>query len=112
VTFRGVPNWIPPPTPAQPGGLALGSVVYSALGDAGIFQTGVRWVYSPGIGRDEFPPHRALAGDFFDYLPTGDGWYPGDHKGCMCHDEPVLRSPDGRFVARAVLNPPNSLANR
>jgi hypothetical protein len=82
-------------------------VVYSALGDAGIFQTGVQWVYSPGISRDGFPPHRELAGTFHEFVPTESGYYPGDHKGCLCHDEPILRSPDGRFIPRELLQPPN-----
>ena len=111
MTFRSIPNWVPlpPPTAAQPGGLALGTLTMSALGDAGILATGQRWVYAPGISRDEFPPHRALAGTFHDTLPTGDGWYPSDHRGCLCTAEPVLRSPDGRFVSPDVLNPPGRL---
>lgn len=79
----------------------------SSLQDAGIITTGVRWIYSPGISRDEFPPHRALAGKFFDVLPAEGRWYPGDHKGCLCHDQPVLRGPEGRFISRDALNPPD-----
>jgi hypothetical protein len=107
VSFRGIPNWIPPPTPTQPGGLALGSITLSALRDVGISQAGIQWVYSPGVSRSEFPPHRALAGMFFDFLPTPDGWYPGDHKGCLCGDVPVLRGAGGRFVTRDLLQPPD-----
>jgi hypothetical protein len=81
----------------------------SALQDAGVALTGYQWVYSPGIARNEFPPHRALAGVFVDFMPTSEGWYPGDHKGCMCSTRLILRGPDGRFLPAEILNPPNAL---
>lgn len=91
-----------PPRTGDPGGFGLGRRVTGELAQLGISQTQWRWKY--GIGsRDSFPPHLNLAGAFLEQLPTDDGWYPGDHKGCMCTSVPVLRGSDGRFVTPGVL---------
>lgn len=89
----------------KPQGKALGRIVLSKLEAAGVYVTGYRWVYRPHIVRPTgpFPAHRALAGEYVESIPTVDGWEPGDHTGCSCDSQPVMRSPDGRFLPQAAL---------
>lgn len=77
----------------------------SQLEAAGVYVTGYRWVYRTHLLRPTgpFPEHRALAGEYVDTIPTADGWEPGDHRGCRCSSQPVLRSPQGRFLPQAML---------
>lgn len=113
-----------------PRGLALGRATVSRLAEAGITVAGIRWVYSPETPRDEFPPHRELAGRFYDSVPVVNetlnspaytrkdgtkgnswgtwqrwesGWFPGDHPGCGRPDD------TGEVVCRsqAVLRGPD-----
>jgi len=83
-------------------GVALSTGVLDALKTLGVRIVQCRWRY--GIGArlfGPFQPHYELAGAFttleghagagFDGF---DGWYPGDHKGCLCSVVPVF-GPDG-----------------
>lgn len=91
---------LPVPTLGDPGGYALSVTVLDALGRVGVRATGWRWAYNTAIPRPtgSFGPHRELAGAHLIELPSPDGWYPGDHRGCCCEAVPVLRGPDGRFA--------------
>jgi hypothetical protein len=94
----------PAPQLNDPGGFALSASVLASLSTVGIRQTGWRWRYNSAVNRPtgSFGPHLELAGSFVQTLPTDEGWTPGDHNGCRCQAAPVLRGPDGRFLATAV----------
>lgn len=88
------------PQLGDPGGFALGPRTFQTLEAAGIRQTGWQWRYNTNLSRPtrSYPPHRDRAGNFIVTFPD-DGYYPGDHKGCLCQATPVLHGPDGRFVS-------------
>lgn len=91
---------LPVPQLGNPGGFALGERVLNTLGAVGVRQTGWRWRYNTQVPRPTggFPPHLELAGAHLTELPADGGFYPGDHRGCLCDAVPVLRGPDGRFL--------------
>jgi hypothetical protein len=50
-----------------------------------------RWRYGTHFRGRPFPPHEGLDGRYMTTFGTLDGYYPGDHKGCLCMIEPVYR---------------------
>jgi hypothetical protein len=95
-----VADRLPVPRLNDPGGFALGERVLSALTTVGVRQTAWRWRYNTQVPRPtgSFEPHRELAGSHLQELPSEEGYWPGDHHGCLCEAVPVLRGPDGRFL--------------
>ncbi len=91
----------PIPELNDPGGFALSGRVLAALSVIGVRATGWRWRYNTSVPRPtgSYGPHLELAGAHLPSLPTEEGLYPGDHSGCRCESVPVLRGPDGRFLA-------------
>lgn len=71
-----------------------------ALAAKGVTLAAWQWAYRVDIRREHpFRDHRELAGAMFVELPTPGGWWPGDHKGCLCDAVPRLRDlGTGRFV--------------
>lgn len=89
-------------TPA--GGVATGERMRRTMRTRGAEVQGFRWVYGPGIRQTKFEPHRRLDGREFDnfdddVLANTTGWppfafyMPGDHAGCKCDVEPIIRAP-------------------
>jgi hypothetical protein len=62
-----------------------------------------RWRYGTHFRAREFEPHTHLDGRFMTSMGTLDGYYPGDHKGCLCLVEPVfVRSNTREFIRVSV----------
>jgi len=90
------------PFPEAPpaAGFATGPLTLEALATRGVTLAGWQWAYRVDIRRDHpFHDHRVLAGQVFAELPTPSGWWPGDHRGCLCDAVPKLRDTGtGRFA--------------
>lgn len=78
-------------------GMALSPGVLDGLANQGRRVVQCRWRYGDAQREHPFVPHRKLAGKFT--TPEGragpgfdgfTGWYPGDHKGCLCSLVPVF----------------------
>ena len=74
----------PPPTGYDPRGFAVGVTSTEQLAAQGLRLRQWRWRYGADVRERPFEPHRELAGRFMTLDGTLDGWYPGDHKGCLC----------------------------
>jgi hypothetical protein len=73
-------------------GIGTGPLILDALAQHGGAVDGWRWVHdSP---EHPFPPHEALDGaeaaTIDEFAIDFDGW-PGDHLGCLCILEPLVR---------------------
>lgn len=90
----------PPPTAYDPRGFAVGVLSHELLADAGLHLGQWRWRYGPDFRANPFPPHKALDGRFVAAEGVLDGFYPDDHKGCLCALSPVWRVADTGRVAR------------
>lgn len=90
-----------PPQPCEPAafdGFALSPRIIRQLATvAGLRITQCRWRYGDiALRKQPFPPHLELAGRYtkpdgrvgggFD----GSGWFPGDHRGCLCSLVPIF----------------------
>lgn len=89
--------------PSAYSGFLTGRLTLDELAKRGVWVSACRWRYGPEVRRAPFPPHRELAGRTVTSSRVGfgfhgDGWYPGDHAGCLCQIVPVLRDRDGRFA--------------
>lgn len=76
-------------------GVATGPYVAEALGAAGQEVAGWRWVHDDPA--HPFPPHVALDGAeaaTAEEFGIGFGGWPGDHAGCLCVLEPLVRRVD------------------
>lgn len=82
----------PPPTGYDPRGYAVGVLANRAIERRGLRLTQWRWRYGREHRDSPFQPHRELAGRFMKLDGTLNGWYPGDHKGCLCAVAPVYRA--------------------
>lgn len=76
-------------------GIGTGPLVLDILQQQGAEIAGWRWVHdSP---EHPFPPHVALNGaeasTIEEFGISFDGW-PGDHAGCLCQLEPLVRRPN------------------
>lgn len=78
-------------------GVALSTGVLDAMANEGRRITQCRWRYGDAMRLHPFPPHRSLAGKFTTitgHAGSGfdgfSGYYPGDHKGCLCSLVPVF----------------------
>jgi len=97
--------WISPGTEV-PGGVAAGPRILGAMRDAGVEVHAYRWVYGPALRAHPFLPHLALDGLTFESFtsdqlqvvggfPPRSHYLPGDHVGCVCDVEPLLRAMQG-----------------
>jgi len=91
------------------GGIGTGELLHTEMRDAGVQFKGYRWVYGPGLRRQNFQPHLSLDGqEFASYdspeMVNGSGWppfgfyFPGDHFGCQCDSVPFLIPADTPVV--------------
>ena len=81
----------------DPRGFATGSMVTAMISSAhDITLQQWRWRYGTAFRRRSFDPHRQLDGQFMTATGTLNGYYPGDHKGCLCLAEPVFVEVDTR----------------
>ena len=86
-------------------GFALSPGLIRLLGVFGIHIVECRWRYGDvALRRTPFPPHVDNAGEVTSVDGrvgegfNGDGWYPGDHAGCLCRLVPIF----GRGPVRTV----------
>ena len=96
---------LPPPSRQNPGGFGSGRHTLDALeSQRKVVLAGWQWAYGALLNRKHpYLEHHALRGGFFLDLPTPGGYWPGDHKGCLCEAVPRLRdSVTGRFVRAAT----------
>jgi hypothetical protein len=71
-------------------GVALSPGVLDAMATKGTMIQRCRWRYGDAFRAHPFPPHRRLAGVFTTPDGRAQGWYPGDHKGCLCSVVPTF----------------------
>lgn len=93
----------PPPRPDgfDPRGFAVGVLANRLLERAGLRLRQWRWFYGAlSLRENPFEDHVALNGKFVNLEGAASGFYPGDHKGCMCSLEPVYQR-EGQGVALA-----------
>jgi ADP-ribosyltransferase exoenzyme len=91
----------PPPTGYDPRGFAVGVLTTQGLAEQGIRLQEWRWRYGPAMRENPYPKHRELDGRFVTLEGTLDGFYPGDHKGCLCSVVPVYATGDpSRVMSR------------
>lgn len=92
----------PPPTGHDPRGFAVGVLSNRQLRRGGLRLRQWRWRYgSPADRANPFPDHVALEGRFMSLDGVVDGFFPGDHAGCLCSVEPVYqREGEGRALPR------------
>lgn len=85
--------------PTLVAGIGVSDPSFDVLAEAGIGTEAWRWVYGV-YPRMPFPPHKQLDGvmfdNFDDQVLAFNSWpggflYPGDHSGCRCSIEPVMR---------------------
>lgn len=80
----------PQPTQADPYGRAVGVLTNQQLADQGLQFRQWRWRYGSAPREDPFLPHREQSGRFAAAADGAvNGWWPGDHKGCLCQLAPV-----------------------
>jgi hypothetical protein len=53
-----------------------------------------RWRYGTHYRDAPFGEHRKLDGEYMTTIDQLDGYYPGDHRGCLCVAVPELRRRD------------------
>lgn len=102
------------PTPAGPGGLALGGQILGEI-DQRAVGLGFTWRYGVTPRARAFHPHRELAGERFEsytdprlvpppaYAWLGAHMHPGDHSGCMCDFVPAWAVQEADSAARVVV---------
>lgn len=92
----------PPGSLYDPRGFAVGVLATESIEEThGLRQQQWRWFYGSEHRDTPFPAHRALSGRFMTSMGSLDGYYPGDHRGCLCSVEPVyVRVDTGRVVGR------------
>lgn len=82
---------LPSPTFADPQGFAVGVLSLRDMKKSGVQLVNWRFRYGP-LHRDvPFLPHKEQDGRFANTDGEVHGWFPGDHKGCECFLDPVLR---------------------
>lgn len=82
----------PPPTGHDPHGLAVGALANEELTRRGLKLTQWRWEYGTLADRQSpFDDHVALDGRFMTLDGMLQGFFPGDHRGCLCAVEPVYK---------------------
>lgn len=89
---------LPPPTTRDALGFAVGVLSSKQLERQGVRFTQWRFRYGTLHRSEPFVEHKAQDGRFATVEGTVNGWYPGDHKGCLCGLTPVLRpisTPEG-----------------
>lgn len=82
---------LPPPTTQDALGFAVGVLSSKDLARQGVRFTQWRFRYGTLHREDPFVEHKDQDGRFATKEGTVDGWYPGDHTGCLCGLTPVLR---------------------
>lgn len=85
---RGI---VPQPTPADPMGFAVGVLTGKQLEKQGVRFTQWRFRYGSAPRSHPFTHHKAQDGRYADQDGTVAGWWPGDHRGCLCSLSPVYR---------------------
>lgn len=82
----------PAPTFQDPQGFAVGVLSLKDLKKSNIVLTQWRFRYGPLTRTDPFQPHKDVDGQFMTSEGlTSEGYHPGDHKGCECFSDPILR---------------------
>ena len=77
----------------DPRGFAVGLLATDAIERThGLRLQQWRWYYGIGARPHPYPEHQALAGRYMTSMGMLDGYYPGDHKGCLCSVVPVYAS--------------------
>jgi hypothetical protein len=80
------------PTFADPQGFAIGVLSLKDLKTDGIALTQWRFRRGPLTRENPFDPHVAIDGQFLTAAGlSSEGFYPGDHQGCLCAAEPIFR---------------------
>ncbi len=69
--------------------IATGPLSERAAAQASKVVAGYIWDYRPDLERNSFPPHEDLHGVSSDNEDDFDGFYVGDHAGCLCGTVPV-----------------------
>lgn len=90
-----VPFQPSPPAPCEPGafdGFALSPGIVRRLAHvSGLKIVQCRWRYGDiALRQRPFAPHVALAGRYTGLDGQVDGWYPDDHRGCLCRLVPIF----------------------
>lgn len=79
-----------PPSDLDPQGFAVGLLANEELKKRGIRLKQFRWEYGALADREApFDDHHDLDGRFMGLDGVLQGYFPGDHKGCLCSVEPV-----------------------
>lgn len=81
----------PAPTFQDPQGFAIGVLSVKDLKGQNVDLVQWRFSYGPLTRTEPFEPHKHVDGQFMTAEgQTSEGWYPGDHKGCLCAMKPVF----------------------
>lgn len=93
----------------DPRGLAVGPLLNKLLEkEYGLKLQQWRWLYGSAWRENPYLPHVQISGRFMTSMGELDGFYPGDHKGCLCTVEPVYRRANrvlGRLAVRQAVDP-------